>query len=252
MKKLLILFAVFQFGLCMTLEANQDSLNRQILNRLDVIDNKQEDLFASMVKQQAFMDSLKVIESKTFLQRLQEDIKDPYQGFKTLMLFVFFTLSTFLLKKFGPTWWQNFVRWIVENEDARLKNHKKILVLSSTLEKEGSADNENFIKGFFKSTGFNEDNIHYEKINTYESIDFDYDLVFVNNEDGVLDQSYLETYVIKKPHTVLFYFSAVKRWNFQQTKISNRMNSATFKAQIYGNLLSSLKYQDSKLPNFSS
>lgn len=130
----------------------------------------------------------------------------------------------------------------------QLKKDKRILVLSHDVLKP-----DDFIRKFFAIKGF--DKVTYEVINSEGISQIDCDIVFAYNEDGKLNQDDICNYV--KNDDLLFYFGATNTWAFPnknetptelQRFILARANFANSKAQIYGNLISSLEYHDMVAP----
>ena len=126
-----------------------------------------------------------------------------------------------------------------------LKNSKTILVISSGVETNTNA----FLTDFFKEMKFKKENVFFETINASGTTNCKYDLVFANNEDGKLKQIDIEKYV--QQYTVLFYLGSSGTWGFKDSnsKILERLNLANNRAQIYGNLMSSLEYHNMMKPS---
>lgn len=126
---------------------------------------------------------------------------------------------------------------VIDKQDLekQILKTKKILVLTA---KNG---NDAFIRKFFKTMGFQIDNVNYEKVDSYKLYD-GYDLIFANNEDALFDEEIIQEYFEKsKEHIVLFFFG--KSFTKGQ-KVTTRMSFANSRTQIYGNLLNLLKYQE--------
>jgi hypothetical protein len=126
------------------------------------------------------------------------------------------------------------------NALTNLKTHG-ILIVSSQAGKDNG--NDKFLRKFFKNKGF--DNVKFHHIGdkkTELSEPFDYGVVFANNEDNLIDKAVVRQYVTED--SVLFYFGKPASWNFQNdtTELSRKINYANSRAQIHGNLLSSLEY----------
>lgn len=152
----------------------------------------------------------------------------------------------FLLNKVSPKWHTNLIqRWVEKYEEVnQLKTNMHILVVS---DKEFS--NERFIKKFFGTKGFK--NVAYRTVSQAEELlsqkDHDYNLIFVNDESGTIPQEKSERWMEENKYSVLFYFGKSGGWNFRKYESElpeylDRLNLANSRAQIYGNLISSLNY----------
>jgi|GEM_PF-1675141 len=121
----------------------------------------------------------------------------------------------------------------------------KILVLSN-------GDDGVFLKSFFKTKGFS--NFKFIQIadKKVEVTDFDYDVVFANNDNGNLDKTLARQYV--KEDSVLFYFGKPNSWDWQNDtpELSRKINFANSRAQIYGNLMSSLEFLELVKPKIKN
>lgn len=126
---------------------------------------------------------------------------------------------------------------IIDRQDVekQILKTKKILVLTS---KRGD---DSFVRKFFKTMGFQIDNVNYEKVDSYKSFD-GYDLIFANNEDTFFDEELIQEYFEKsKGNVVLFFFG--NRFN-KGANVASRMSFANSRTQIYGNLINLLRYQE--------
>lgn len=126
---------------------------------------------------------------------------------------------------------------VIDKQDVekQILKTKKILVLTA---KNG---NDAFVRKFFKTMGFQIDNVNFEKVDSYKLYD-GYDLIFANNEDTLFDEELIQEYFEKsKENIVLFFFG--KSFTKGQ-KVTTRMSFANSRTQIYGNLLNLLKYQE--------
>lgn len=153
-------------------------------------------------------------------------------------------LAFFIIDKFSPKWYVKFIQNLVERyeEVNVLKRKKHIMVLSSAAD----CKNMGFIDSFFKEKEFNFKKQSGLEFKAPEEVP---DIFFANNENALLDQGILEKYLIKYPRTVLFYYGAPGSWKFTPPhedphKINSRINLANSRAQVYGNLISTLKYHD--------
>ena len=121
--------------------------------------------------------------------------------------------------------------------DQRLLKTKRIFL-------KGEENNE-LIKKVLKNVGFNFQNL----ITTVDDTKQEYDLILINNEHGTLENlSEIAEQVNRLPDKVLvFYFNTTNR-RFPSESLSaekaDKVNFATNAAQLYGNLLNTLRYQD--------
>lgn len=153
----------------------------------------------------------------------------------TLVGFLFFAGAAW--KIWIKDWLKKYVQEKAEEtleEITSLKN-TNILVLTS---KTGKDD---FLRAFFKAKKF--PNVRFERIeDQYKEIsDFDCELVFANNDDGKLNQGIAREYY--KEGRVFFYFGK-ERWDSSKDSedLGRNLNMANSRAQIYGNLMSSLEF----------
>ncbi len=160
--------------------------------------------------------------------------------------FVFFVMVgwNFWLKD----WLKKYVQEKAEAKLQELTSLKKanILVLTS------QTGNDSFLRDFFKEKKF--PNVRFEQIgDTFKSInDFDYEVVFVNNDDNMIDKSVVREYA--KGEQLLFYFGKPTSWDFQNDtpELSRKINFANSRAQIYGNLMSSLEFLELIKPRITN
>ncbi len=145
-------------------------------------------------------------------------------------------------------WLKKYVQEKAEetlDEITSLKN-TNILVLTS---KTGKDD---FLRSFFKTKKFS--NVHFARLgNEFKAIgDFDYEVVFANNDDGELDKSIVRKYVAEEQP--LFYYGKPNSWDYQNDnpELSRKINFANSRAQIYGNLMSSLEFLELVKPKIKN
>lgn len=168
----------------------------------------------------------------------------------TLAGVIFLTVLTWQL--WGKEKLAAYIRTKTQEAIDAANNLKKanILVLSSTA---GQAnDNAGFLRSFFKAKNF--PNVRYEHLGSeFKPIsDFHYDVVFANNDDGQLDKAVIREYVHED--TLLFYFGKSSSWDFANDtpEISRKINYANSRAQIYGNLMSSLEFLELVQPKIKN
>ena len=116
------------------------------------------------------------------------------------------------------------------SEESQLKQ-KKILILSSL------NSNDDFLHFFFKELGFK--NYEFKKLDAYQFIDQNFDLIFINNEDDSFNRSILNEFQENYPKVVFFYFGSLR---IEDTIAKNKTGSASFRTQIYSNLINVLRY----------
>ncbi len=121
-----------------------------------------------------------------------------------------------------------------QNEEHKFRDNKKILVLSTP------NGDSSFLRKLFKEFKFQK--VDFKSVEKHENLG-KYDLIFINNENGDFQFELIDSFFENSSkNTVLFYFNTTKRF-YNNAKISNRLNFANSKTQIYGNLINLLKYQ---------
>lgn len=180
-----------------------------------------------------------------FLAKNQESIYQIVDGYKKASFNwaqMFATLAGFIFLTF-LTWRLWFLDWLKSHIQKKaleaideINNLKtaKILVVSN--------GDDTFLKSFFKEKKF--PNVKFIQMpSAYQPVsDFDYELVFGNNDNNALDKSALRKFVGEDE--LLFYFGKSGSWDFANDtqELSKKINFANSRAQIYGNLLSSLEF----------
>ncbi|MCP4351109.1 MAG: hypothetical protein GY795_37060 [Desulfobacterales bacterium] len=145
-------------------------------------------------------------------------------------------------EKFEKLFGEEFEKFFDEKEDKikklielhdnelQLKKNKYILILSH------ADSDDTFVRDFFKHMEFN--NVSFETIGSEEYRNND--LILFNNEDNKLEEEKLADYVRKIPNSAIcFYFG--KR--IQNIELHNRLLFANSRVNLYGNIISALKYQ---------
>lgn len=124
-----------------------------------------------------------------------------------------------------------------QNEEKQILKRKKILVLSA------KGGDDSFFKLFFRENGFNNvDNISFKKVDSYQDFG-QFDLIFANNERNDLEFELIDEYFENSnEQMVLFYFNTTGE-KYINANVSDRLNFANGRNQIYGNLINLLKYQ---------
>lgn len=124
------------------------------------------------------------------------------------------------------------IQAIVKNsdEDEKMKREKKIIVVSK------KDSDFSFLNQFLKKYDFKATFIEVE---TYSEITEDYDILLLNNEKDEFKTSFEDYFNDLKPNTLLFCFGKFLKTSNEEVYFS----SATFRSQLYGNLMSALRYQ---------
>jgi hypothetical protein len=115
----------------------------------------------------------------------------------------------------------------------------KILVVS------GTESSTAFLESFFEAKKFV--NVKFKPEPGFTPY-----VIFANNEDGTLDKAAVRQMV--KEDMVLFYFGKSGSWDFanDSPEISRKINFANSRAQIYGNLMSSLEFLELVKPRIKN
>lgn len=120
---------------------------------------------------------------------------------------------------------------ITENS---LRKNKKILVITS------NSSDDTFIRRFFRGMEF--EKVEFKSISSYSQVDRSFDLVFINNESGTIDNEVIEDYINRGNNRLIFHFGA-SRLPEEWVK-DNKIALANYRVQLYGNLINTLKYQE--------
>ncbi len=163
--------------------------------------------------------------------------------FVTAILMVGLSWKYWGKEKFGE-----YVRKQTQEAIDNMNNLKTTNILVLTSEQ----GDEKFIRSFFKNKNFS--NVKYVQIanEVKKPDDFDYELVFANNDDNKLNSDIVRQYL--REGIALFYFSTDSRWELKEEKpeIKRSINFANSRAQIYGNLMSSLEFLDLANPKIKN
>ncbi len=169
-----------------------------------------------------------------------------YGAISLVAIIILLFLLLWILNKVAPSWHTSLIqRWVEKYEEVnQLKANKSVLVVSDE-----QFSNERFIKKFFDTKDFK--NVAYKTVSQAEELlsqkDHNYSLIFVNDESDIIPQEKSEKWMEENKYSVLFYFGKSGGWDFQKyganpPEYLNRLNLANSRAQIYGNLISSLNY----------
>lgn len=117
------------------------------------------------------------------------------------------------------------------DEDEKLKKDKTILIVSK------KDEDTSFLNLFSKQFNFKTEFI---EMDDYEKVTYNYDVLLINNESGQFTEM-MDTFVDDlKSNALLFCFGKAVRLDENKQK---HFSSATFRSQLYGNLMSALRYQ---------
>lgn len=181
-----------------------------------------------------------------YLVKNQTDLKSVIEGYHSVTFNwkqLLFMLAGFLLfggltwKFWAADWLKSHIKVKAQEAVESIANLKgaRILILTS------ASGSDAFLRDFFKVKKF--PNLRFERIgDEYQDVvDFDYEMIFANNDDGKLNQDIVRKYF--KAENVLFYFGK-ERWDTSKDspELSRCLNMANSRAQIYGNLMSSLEF----------
>jgi hypothetical protein len=191
-----------------------------------------------------------------YLVKNQADLKSVVENYQSVTfnwgkllstLAGFFVLAGLTWKLWAEDWIKNHIKAKAQEAVESMANLKgaKILVLTSA---NGS---DAFLRDFFKAKKF--PNVHFERIgDAFQTVsNFDYEMVFANNDDGKLNQDIVRQHF--RTDNVLFYFGK-ERWDTSKDspELSRSLNMANSRAQIYGNLMSSLEFLELVQPKIKN
>jgi hypothetical protein len=182
---------------------------------------------------------------KSALKNYQSVSFNWQQLLLTLAGFLFFGGLTW--KLWGQEWIKNHIKTKAQEAVESMANLKgtKILVLTS------ASGSDDFLRDFFKVKNFS--NLRFEHIgDAYQAVsDFDYEMIFANNDDGKLNQDIVRQHF--RTDNILFYFGK-ERWDTgkDNPELSRCLNMANSRAQIYGNLMSSLEFLELVKPKIKN
>jgi hypothetical protein len=191
-----------------------------------------------------------------YLVKNQDDLKSAVKNYQSVAFTwkqILATLGGFLFlvgltwKIWTEEWLKTHIKTKTQEAIESITNLKgaKILVLTSI------SGNDSFLRDFFKVKTFS--NVRFQQIgDAYHTVaDFDYEIVFVNNDDGNINQDIARAYF--KSDIVLFYFGK-ERWDTSKDspELSRGLNMANSRVQIYGNLMSSLEFLELVKPKIKN
>lgn len=115
----------------------------------------------------------------------------------------------------------------------------KILVVS------GKNSSDEFLRSFFEEKKFS--NVKFKPESGFTP-----DVIFANNEDNSLDKDAVRKMVGER--MVLFYFGKSGSWDYANDtpELSRKINFANSRAQIYGNLMSSVEFLELIKPRITN
>lgn len=232
------------------LGAQNDTL---ILKKITTLDGQVSNLTDSLSHYKAIIKDYESIDKSAKLAN--EFLSNPigslfkYGAFLLALSLIGIWGIFWMLNKLESKWFTTIIQRWVERYEAvnKLKEKKRILVLSSE-----DFPNEVFIKKMFDKKHFKEENIKYvSSIKTAKTTleQGNYAVLFANNEDDCFNQADLEDLISNHKYSVLFYYGKSGSWDFRKYKDKEpdylkRLNLANSRAQVYGNLISSMNYHD--------
>jgi len=185
-----------------------------------------------------------------YLVKNQADLKSAIENYQSVAFNgkqLLATLAGFLLfcgltwKLWAEEWIKNHIKTKAQEAVESLSNLKtmKILVMS------GENSSDEFLQSFFEEKKFPNVKFIPEK-------GFTPNVIFANNEDGTMDKDVVRQSV--KEDMVLFYLGKAGSWDWQNDtpEISRKINFANSRAQIYGNLMSSLEFLELVQPKIKN
>ncbi len=209
-------------------------------------------LFKTVVSAQAVTaDSL-----NHYLLKHQESVIGMVNGYEkisfswiqlgsTLVGVIFLTFLTW--KLWLQEWLKNHIQTKAKEfaDDLLAMKQIPILVLSST---SGQPGNDGFLKDFFAEKKLTQVKFLPISDTVIPVTDFRYKIVFANNEDANLNKALVREYV--KNGQAIFYFGPQGSWDYSvdTLEIKRQINFANSRAQIYGNLMSTLQFLDITQP----
>lgn len=175
-----------------------------------------------------------------FLVENKDDVKKMVEGYKTVSfnwkqaLITFGGLLFFILLAW-KLWIKGKLTEYLKNKAQEAIDNLSNLKTTKILVVSGENNSNEFLKSFFEEKKFL--NVKFKP-----EPEFVPNVIFANNEDGALDKVAVRKMV--KDEMVLFYFGKAGSWDYQNDtpELSRKINFANSRAQIYGNLMSSLEF----------
>ena len=247
MKNVLVLFFLISSFSGYGFQINQDSINEDYSERIDKVEGYQK-ITNGAIDNKFTALSLNLDKKYKLLEWL------GYIGIPLNLLFILGLLwsrSKYVNKKVH----ENIEKIVIENKQAIKKvvekqqnenqfvKNKQILVLTA------DKGNTVFLRKFFKKMKFPDGNIVYETTKSMVAANQNsyvakFDMIFANNENDDLSFDIIHSYFKNSnPKAVLFYFGT-NRFTAETPEIGNRLSMASFKTQIYGNLINLFRYQE--------
>lgn len=217
--------------------ASPDSLAIvEISSQLEEAQNRLDSLEVDIAKFEELASDLEVVQSWR---------KNPVNLLKNISIYLVIVIVSLialwrLFVWLEPKWYVKLIQRLIERyeEVNLLKRRKNILVLMPE-----DANNSDFIDSFFSDKEFSQ--VKKVSISKYEKPASKVDIYFANNENSSLPQEVLMKYLEEDEYACLFYFGRPGTWDFKlSNRLNSRLNLANSRAQVYGNLISTLKYHD--------
>lgn len=189
----------------------------------------------------------------SLLQYLEKNVKavhglvDGYNqvSFNWMQFLTTFGVAIILIaltwRLWGKEYLSTYVKKKAQEAIESLSDLKKAKILVISGENSSTA----FLESFFDEKKF--PNVKFKP-----EAGFTPNVIFANNEDGTLDKAVVRQMV--KEDMVLFYFGKSGTWDFANDtpELSRKINFANSRAQIYGNLMSSLEFLELVKPKIKN
>ena len=238
---LLVLAVVFMpvWGEYHLASKNRAQLN-ELSSKIEAIEKARMDtIFKGKLEAKEL--SLKIQEAELKTKNIETDLRKDYDWLLRFgipgTILAFFLLFGGIYKtafEFAKKQAREDVQKVFRSEEELVKKEKKILVLTP---KDGDT---NFLRKFFIASGFEKDEFPATQNEGLLTPTSQHDLILVNNESN--SESFKKIApLLHSPSTMVFYFGPPKLDDaFMKDQ---RVSSAGFKSQIYGNLINALKFQ---------
>lgn len=248
MKKIKIILPVLAF-LAGTFTAYADGNDSLRINMLQKELNNVRDSIASLQSSQG-----KVV---TLLEKAERFSKEPLwmifskMGAFSIAVIALIFLFFWTLNKVSPNWYVVLIQRLVERNEGTnvLIRKKRILLLKHKGEK---PDSIKFVQNLLEEFTVVEE---IEIGTTYVAPSKQYDIVFANFEEGFekdKHQADLHKYIdTPAVGTALFALVPPGSWDYRlNPELNKKVSIANVRAQVYGNLISMLKYHDLTTPKW--
>jgi hypothetical protein len=198
-------------------------------------------LAASQTAQDSLLQFL--TENKTSVQQLVNNYKAvSFNWAQFLVTFAGFLFLAGLTWKF---WAKDKLAQYVKKKSQETIDSLSDLKKAKILVVSGEESSTAFLESFFDAKKF-------PHVKFKQEPGFTPHVIFANNEDGMLDKAAVRQMV--KEDMVLFYLGQSRTWDFENDtpELSRKINFANSRAQIYGNLMSSLEFLELVKPKIKN